>query len=109
MVEQWLCERYMSISAMSHTCYHFNGLVHVIHGTWEVGSHIMSIVKPSTIDSDNLKMNEKLILDARLLERVLTTPIFIVKSIHLRYRLTFSQVLKDAPYKVLVELGSLGV
>lgn len=47
----------MSIHAMSPTCHHHDGLVRVIHGAKEVGSHIMDIVKPYTTKSDNLETN----------------------------------------------------
>lgn len=98
----------MSIHVMSRACHHFDGLVRVPHGTGAVGSDIVGIVIPSTTDSKNLEANKKLILNAKLLEGVLTTPIFIVKSIHLSCHLTFSQAFKNAFYKVVVYLGSVG-
>lgn len=60
-------------------------MVHFTHGTREVGSHIMGIVKSSA------------------------TYIFIVKSIHLKWYLDFPQAFKDALYKVVVESISVGV
>lgn len=99
----------MIIHPMSRTCHHPNGLVRITHGTWEVENHIVRIVKSSTIESDNLKTNHKLVLDVRLLERVLTTLIFTVKSIPLRCRFTFSQASRDTLYKVVVEAGSISI
>lgn len=92
---------------MSWVCHHPDGLVRVTHGTREVGSHIMGIVKPPTTDSYTLKTNTKLVLDERLLERVLTTHIFTVKSIPHSCRISFSQALKDVRYKVVFDPGSI--
>ena len=109
VVERWLCGRCMSIHVMSRECHHLDGLFCVTHGTGEVISHIVDIVKPSTTYWNNLETNEEYVLDVRLLERVLTSPIFIMKSIPLMCRLTLSQALKDTFYKVLIELRSVGV
>ncbi|CAI8610489.1 unnamed protein product [Vicia faba] len=100
-VGQWICGKCMRIHAMNRPCHHPHGLVRVTHGIEKVESHIMDIVKPSTIDFDNIDANEGIVLDARLLERVFTTHIFIVKSIHLKCCLAFSQALKDVPLKVV--------
>lgn len=64
----WICRRCMSIHAMSWICYHPDGLIWVTHGSREVKSHIMVIVKPSTIESNNLDANEGIVLGSRLLE-----------------------------------------
>jgi hypothetical protein len=47
----------------------------------EVESHIVGILKPFIKDPNTFGVKEGLILDARLLERILQTLIFIVKSI----------------------------
>lgn len=75
---------------MSWACHYTNGLVCVTHATWEVGSHIVGVVKPSTTNFDNLDTNKGLVVDVTLLEKVLTIPIFTVKSITLRVHLDFS-------------------
>ena len=90
VVEKWLCRMCMSIHAMSRACHHPHDLVHSTHGTKGIESHIVDIVKSSSTDSDNLKANEELVLDARLLEKILIAPIFSVKSISLSRRLAFS-------------------
>lgn len=48
-------------------------------------------------------MNEEFVVDARLLEIVLITPIFTVKSIPLKCHLAFSKTFKDPLYKMVVE------
>lgn len=57
---------------MSMACHHPNGIIRVTYRIWKVESHIVGIVKPPTTDSDKLETNEDLVLDVRLLERVLT-------------------------------------
>lgn len=99
----------MSINVVSWACNYFDGLVRVTHWTMEVGSRTMGIVKPSKIDFDKLNENEGIILDARLLERVFKTPIFNIKRIPLKCRLSFSQALKDVLFIVVAKLGSVGV
>lgn len=94
--------------SMSWACRHHNGLIHGTRGLVEVKSHVVVIIKPSTIELDNIETNKKLVLDARLFERVLTTPIFTEKSIPLRCQLAFSQALKDDLYKVIIDPRSVG-
>jgi hypothetical protein len=68
--------------------------------TEEVESHIIGILKPFTKDPDTLDVKEGMVLDARLLERILQALIFIVKSIRQSCRLAFSQALNEALYAV---------
>ncbi|KAK2455796.1 hypothetical protein QL285_003218 [Trifolium repens] len=77
-------------------------------GSGEVESHIVGILKPSTKDVDTFDANEGLVLDAKVLERVLQVPICTVKSIPHSCRLPFSRALKEALYKVVVEPSSIG-
>lgn len=85
----------MSIHATSRVCHHPDVLVQVSLGVWEVGSHIIGIIKSFVIDSDNHDAYEEIISDTRLLKRVFTTPISTVKSIHIKCFLDFSQELED--------------
>ncbi|CAI8597917.1 unnamed protein product [Vicia faba] len=98
VVEKCLCGTCMSIHAMSQECQHPDGLVRVTRGTGEARIHIMGIIKPPTIDLDNLKTNQELVFNARFLERVLFAPIFTVNSIPLRSHLAFLQTLKYSLY-----------
>jgi hypothetical protein len=107
-LQKWLCGRCMTIRALSRPCHHSNGLVRVTLEGGEVGSYIIGIPKPSTKDFDTLGSNEGLILDARLLERILQASICTVKNIPHSCRLAFSQTLKEAIYKVVVEPSSIG-
>lgn len=90
---------------MSRACHHPNDLVHVTYGTKEV-SHIVGIV--NHLQHTRINLKHEFVLDERLLKRVLTTCIFIVKSISLRRRLAFSQALKKILYKVTVESRLVG-
>ncbi|MCH97902.1 hypothetical protein A2U01_0018899, partial [Trifolium medium] len=107
-LRKWLCGRCMTIRTLSRACHHSDGLTRVTLGPGEVWSHIVGILKPSTKDLDTLCAKEGLVLDASLLERVLQVPICTVKSIPHSCRLVFSQALKDALYKVVVEPSSIG-
>lgn len=40
---------------MSQVCHHIDGLIRIAHRIWEVGSHIVDIDKPSTINLDNFE------------------------------------------------------
>ncbi|PNY15245.1 auxilin-like protein [Trifolium pratense] len=106
-LKQWLCGRCMHIHALSRTCHHSDGLVCVTLESEEVTSHIICIPKPSIKEPDVLSAKDGLVLDARLLEEVLQAPIFTVKSIPHSCRLTFSQALKEALYKVVTEPSSV--
>ena len=83
-------------------------MVRVTDEMWEVGSHIMHIVKPSRKGSVAIAAKEGMVVDARLLDEVLQVPIFTVKSIPHSFRLAFFQALKDALYQVVDDLGSVG-
>lgn len=85
---------------MSHTCHHHDGLVCVIVGAGEVRSYIVQILKPSRKDHDDMHVKEGLVLDARLLDKVLQTPIITMDIIPHTCRLAFSHALKDALYQV---------
>lgn len=71
----------MSIYVISRACHHPDDLDCVTRVIGEVKSHIVGIVKSFTSNSDKLDANKTLVLDARLLERFLTTLIFTVKSV----------------------------
>jgi hypothetical protein len=105
---QWLCGKCMSIHALSRACHHLDGLIRATLIAEEVESHIIGILKPSTVDTDALGVQEGLILDAKLLEKVLQAPIFTVKSIPHSCRLAFSHALKEALYKVVSAPGTVG-
>lgn len=60
-----------------------------------------------TKDSETLDAKEEFALDVIFLQRVLKTPIFVVKSIPPNCRLAFSQTLKNYMYKLVAELGSV--
>ena len=108
LVKQWMCGMCMSFHAKSRACHHPDGMVRVTDEMWEVGSHIMHIVKPSRKDSVVIAAKEGMVLDARLLDEVLQVPIFTVKSIPHSCRLAFSRALKDALYQVVNDPGSVG-
>ncbi|KAK2368828.1 hypothetical protein QL285_081995 [Trifolium repens] len=78
---QWLCEKCMSIHALSRACHHSDGLIRVTLTIEGVESHIVGILKPSTKNPDTLNVKDGLVLDANLLERILHVPILTVKSI----------------------------
>lgn len=84
--------------------HHHHGLVCVSYGTCEFGRHIIGILRPSTMDPDTLRTSKALFLDVRLLERVLMTHIFIIKSICFNFHFSYSLELKDALYKMIDEL-----
>jgi len=92
----------MSFCVMSRAC-HYDDMIHGTNETGEVGSHIIHILKPSIKSSNAIGAKEGLVLDARLLEEVLQTPIFLVKSIPHSRRLAFFQALKDDLYRVVVD------
>jgi len=56
--------------------------------------HIVHILKPCRNDPDTIDAQEKFVLDAKLLEKVLQAPIFTVKSIPHACRFVFPQRLK---------------
>ncbi|MCH82425.1 hypothetical protein A2U01_0003231 [Trifolium medium] len=107
-LKQWLCGRCMHIHALSRACHHSDGLVRVTLESEEVRSHIIGILKPYIKDSDFLGAKDGLVLDARLLEKVLQAPVFTVKSIPHSCRLAFSHALKEALYKVVAQPSSVG-
>ena len=98
----------MSFHAKSRVCHHLDGMVRVTDEMWEVGSHIIHIVKPSRKDFVAIAAKEGMVLDARLLDEVLHVPIFTVKSIPHSCRLAFSQALNDSLYQVVDDLGYVG-
>jgi len=81
MVAQWMFGKYMSFHVISHTCHHHDGLVCVTIRAGEVGSYIVHILKSSIKDHDDMRVKEGLVLDARLLDKVLKTPIIAMDSI----------------------------
>ena len=98
----------MSFHAKSRVCHHLDGMVRVTDEMWEVGSHIMHIVKPSRKDFVAIAAKDGMVVDARLLDEVLQVPIFNVKSIPHSCRLAFSRALKDALYQVVDDPGFVG-
>jgi hypothetical protein len=61
----------MAIRVLSRACLHSNGLAHVTLGPEKCGSHIVGILILYTKDFDTLGARVRVVLDARLLERVL--------------------------------------
>jgi len=84
-------------------------MVLVTDGTWEARSHILHILKPSRNDPDIIDAQEELVLDAKLLEKVIQAPIFTTKSIPHACCLVFPKRLKKALYQVVTEPSSVGV
>ncbi|GKB85550.1 hypothetical protein Tco_0957822 [Tanacetum coccineum] len=95
----WLCEKCMTLHAVSRACHYPDGLVCFSKEADDMSGYIVGISKPSNKESD-IEVCEGLALDAELLDRVFKLPITTVKSIPHGCRLAFSQALKTILYKV---------
>ena len=97
---QWICGDCMKLHALSRSCHHSDGLIKFIDGADDMSMHIVGIPKPLPNESE-ADLNDGLVMDAQLLDRVFKLPITTVKSIPHNCRMAFSQALKAALSKVV--------
>lgn len=90
MVGKWICGMSMRIHAMNRVCHNPYSFISLFHVTWEVESHIVCILKPSTMKYNTLDANEGILMGAKFLETILIIHIFVMKSIPLSFRFAFS-------------------
>ena len=96
----------MSLHAISRVCHHPDGMVNFIDGVDNMRGHIVDIPKlpPNEPEAD---LNDGLVLDAHLLDRVFKLHITTVKNIPHNCHITFSHALKAALFKAVANPWSV--